>query len=115
MSELAPEANAQFLGCSSPGAVSCEHPYLRLLPSVVNGPMYFDEVRQGGTTGVIRAIYNWSATTPLTVQITAGALHFFEHPVHKRQVLIRPLPPVQDLQGSHDLTVGQGMFEQLPV
>jgi hypothetical protein len=57
----------RFLGCSSPGAASREHPYLRLLLSVVNGHVYFDEERQGRASGVIRAIYNWSATTPLTV------------------------------------------------
>ena len=115
VSKLAPEANVRFLGCSSPGAVSREHPYLRLLLSVVNCPMYFDEERQGRTTGVVRAIYNCSAIAPLAVQITTGALHFFQHPVHKRQVLIRPLPPVKNLQSPHDLTVGQGMFERLPV
>jgi hypothetical protein len=59
----------------------------------------------------LRAIYSGLAIAPFGIQITAGALHFFQHPVHKRQVLVRPLPPVQNLQGSHDLTVGQGTFE----
>jgi hypothetical protein len=64
----------QFLGCSSPGAVSREHPYLRLLLSVVNGPVYFDEERQGRATDVIRAIYNWSAIAPLSLSKQRQAL-----------------------------------------
>src|SRR5215208_543109 len=58
-------------------------------------PPRWQEERQERTTGVTRAIYSWSAIPPLAVQITAGALHLFQHPVHKRQILIRPPPPVR--------------------
>jgi hypothetical protein len=65
----------------------------------------------GRTTGTIWAICSWSVIALLVIQVTAGALHLFQHTVHKRQVLVRPLLPVQNLQGPHDLTMGQGTFE----
>src|SRR5215211_1321034 len=62
-----------------------------------------------------RLLSRGSAISSLPVQLAAGALHLVQQPIHNLQVLVRSLPPVQNLQDPHDLTVVQSMFEGPPV
>jgi hypothetical protein len=87
-------------------------PPTSLANSIVVGSRKFSVVDVYYMSLYYGSALEWSAIASLAVQkITASDLHLVQQTINERQIFVRPLPPVQNLQNPHDLTVGQGTFE----